>query len=81
MRANSFRCQKMATGDYEYVVKYNEFVQVQRWYELRGKRLNSLFAKNPADSEAARIWKRSQVDFGTADKMFNLNQRHALRFE
>lgn len=81
MRANSFRCQKMANGDYEYVVKFDEFVLVQHWYELRGKRLNSLFAKDPANAEAARIWKRSQVDFGEADKMYNLSKHNTLRFE
>lgn len=80
MRAKSYKLCKTATGDYEHVVKYDEFIVVNNWYTNRAKRLNSLFAKNPADPDAVRIWKRCQVDFGIADTMYNLNQQHKLRF-
>lgn len=79
--APSFRCRKTESGDYEYVVKYDEFVVVTNWYKNRAKRLNAVFAKDPANADGQRIWKRCLSDFCAADKIYNLYQQGRLVLE
>ena len=62
------------------VVKKSDFDELEKWYNIRSKRLAKMFNANPADPDAMAIWRRTEAELVTAERYIFLEKKGELEF-